>query len=132
MRELKFRQAIFNEHGKFDRWHCWGFVADGFLGPIRVRERVGESLQYTSLKDKNGVEIFEGDILEYADISSDEWFMDKEKIVGDVKWRDAKCGFAPQELKQNHRRGHYFSCWDQLLEIEIIGNIHENPELLIK
>ena len=88
-------------------------------------------MQYTSLKDKNGKEIYEGDIIK-GEILVVKWneVMHKDYIDNIaipptlVKWE--KFGFMP------------FISWisrylDVLeLDIEVIGNIYENPELLNK
>ena len=72
--------------------------------------------QYTGLTDKNGVKIFEGDIVT-------GWF-NHEKIVGYIFY-----GGNAQFFIQ--RDGIYgigldnADCW-----LEVIGNIHDNPELL--
>lgn len=78
---------------------------------VVIPETVG---QYTGLTDKNGTKIFEGDILKgmgglhrvYFDTSLAcfEW----AKINGN--WKESFSGFAD--------------------EYEVIGNIHDNPELL--
>lgn len=72
--------------------------------------------QYTGLKDKNGKEIYEGDIVRYGD-----------QVLG-VKFdemKDSDCsyyylGWAMGDL----------SLCEHNTMIEVIGNIHENPELL--
>lgn len=77
-----------------------------------------ELMQYTGLKDKNGKEIYEGDILEWK--SEEEGSSDKYEVT----WNEEKCGFRAEWLrdrKQMHSPENDF---------EIIGNIYENPELL--
>jgi len=76
-----------------------------------------ELMQYTGLKDKNGVEIYEGDILSRENNYENNCT---------IKWDNESCGFTINYIYYDEI---YDMCefWD---DFEIIGNIHENHELL--
>lgn len=69
-------------------------------------------MQYTGLKDKNDKEIYEGDIIVYPD------------GINTIGYED---GSFVRYFKES---GHTPINQKDMLEIEIIGNIYENPELL--
>ena len=74
--------------------------------------------QYTGLTDKNGKRIFEGDILEGRDF-------DVENGYGVVEWNDG----AWEVISEGNCCGTFHqNYWGN--EFEIIGNIHDNPELV--
>ena len=83
-----------------------------------IPETVG---QCTGLKDKNGKLIFEGDILMFT---SD----DGEKTPYKVKWSTS---LAQYIISMGDRIFDTMDYWDKWIEYyEIIGNTHDNPELL--
>lgn len=91
-----------------------------FNGEIRcIPETVG---QFTGLKDKNGKKIFEGDIVEIIEIDA----------FGNLDWNrlKGKVMFSEGAWLVTDNRSFAIPLWSEINEIEVIGNIHENPELL--
>lgn len=100
------------------------FPANEFIGYAEVLpETVG---QYTGLKDKNGKRIFEGDVV------AQSWYDFNEPTddsFGEVCFCECDCSFSVLDFNKKSimSMGHGFSYH---YEVEIIGNIHDNPELL--
>ena len=80
-----------------------------------------ELMQYTGLKDKNGVKIFEGDIVKCKVYAIDNETFEIDDI-GEVVYDDDCCAYF---IQFNEGYIHLTSAWN----LEVIGNIYENPEL---
>ena len=89
--------------------------------------------QYTGLTDKNGTRIFEGDIvnLHYFFENHDPYtlgeFEDEAEIVCKIAWFELGWGFEKYDKTWDYLKNYIE---DVREEIEVIGNIHDNPELL--
>jgi len=130
MREIKFRQPIFL-NGKFHKFHYWGDIKGGFVGPMKANQG-RDSEQYTGLKDKNGKEIYENDIVKVGRRDSFSSFNKAH-----VMYADLYGAFLIRYLKEAIPRGvlsqesissedgkiifDYCTGW----ELEVIGNIYE-------
>ncbi|MGN0789053.1 MAG: YopX family protein [Christensenellales bacterium] len=84
-----------------------------------VPETVG---QFTGLTDKNGTKIFEGDIVEFTDKYTRS--KGRAEIVFEAfKWKYSGCYYGGNPIV-------WLCIEDRSVEFEVIGNIHDNPELL--
>ena len=118
MREIKFRAWEVDRKNMFDVNPVW-FEENNWIHTdfaLCMNDEGCVIMQYTGLKDKNGVEIYEGDILDK------KWRWLVEMIDGCWSVR------IPPEVKtlweiSKHRL-------KAGVPIEVIGNIYENPELL--
>lgn len=92
----------------------------GSIIPYRTKqETVG---QYTGLTDKNGKKIFEGDIVEFTDKFT--YQKGRAEIVFEAfKWKYSGCYYGGNPIV-------WLCIDDTSIEFEVIGNIHDNPELL--
>ena len=79
-------------------------------------------MQSTGLKDKNGKEIFEGDILKVTNLSS--W-------LEVVSFNEDKAMFVSKEINREIEETPLYDLFNtDIFEVEIIGNIYEKPELV--
>ena len=108
-----------HNHGIHKDWITLGASANGGWFALHNKyavkaETVG---QHTGLTDKNGKKIFEGDIVRY---------MNKETMV--VVWNKDSASFAIAYSALNFN--YLATISSANIYLEVIGNIHDNPELL--
>jgi uncharacterized phage protein (TIGR01671 family) len=111
MREIKFRAW------SGERFYYWGFINGVFISPIYKDDAIVlENQQYTGLKDKNGKEIYEADVVKFE------------------AWRDnANAAYynAIDEIKFDFGQFHiHGSALRDYTNIEVIGNVYENKDLI--
>lgn len=121
MREIKFRAwfkkvpimiefGLGSDYFKFSTddgdWRCELDEADAIM-------------QFTGLLDKNGKEIYEGDIV-----------LVDGKFIGQVFWNKFSCGFRYASTPDTDiEKTHFLNTFAQSF-YEVLGNIYENPEIL--
>lgn len=121
MREIKFRAWDgVTMHSSFDlrdhvqtekEWVDEDYEMNDYLLAFSPKTIL---LQFTGLKDKNGKEIYEGDIIQYkSEIGHSEW---------EVLFHEGRFCHKNKDTRPD--------IWYECNEIEIIGNIYENQELL--
>jgi len=129
MREIKFRAWDKNNKKMYcvKKLHC-NFINDDYgMHQLKNDEFVSvndvELMQYTGLKDKNGKEIYEGDIvkLDTSEFKSDKY---KHKFNSKVEYK-----YGMFCISENDKKPVY-NIYDVRYHIEIIGNIYEDKELL--
>ena len=89
-----------------------------------IPETVG---QFTGLTDKNGKKIFEGDIGRYKQTDGAKENGKPIICTGVVLYNEKTASFAVESKDEKGRK--YFDYFP-IKDFEIIGNIHDNPELL--
>ncbi len=135
MREIKFRGMKENSEWIYGGYVLLGNGAHCILSGEVIHQEEMNILkfhavkyktvgQYTGLKDKNGKEIYEGDIVYWKPA---EWVTNPKAITGEVFWDNSSLALHVLFSDNN------YSCkrWEFLgNRFEIIGNIYENPGLV--
>lgn len=136
MREIKFR-AWNKEYGEM----CYStnvalyekreFYPFGIIvGFSHYPTNDWELMQYTGLRDKNGKEVYEGDIVRYTFDNPDSVLSTENGLkirTGKIFWQEWRASFAIGCQMANNDLFKYVRNGNR---VEVIGNIYENPELL--
>lgn len=130
MREIKFRAwdgdimhnnviPIISDDGK-----NYNIIEVHPLAGMRISPYTVELMQYTGLKDKNGKEIYEGDVL------TPRWKQNPTyQFRYIVYYKDGAFSAKHYDI-DNDWTNHLERQSIKQMQIEVIGNIYENPELL--
>jgi uncharacterized phage protein (TIGR01671 family) len=102
--------------------HSNSVSVNGHIGKLIIMHEVSpESVgQFTCLRDKNGKEIYEGDIIRAKNGVQ----------IGTVIWVESDCKYVVRWTKDNPTKKVYDSNMSSAQWGEVIGNIYEHPEML--
>lgn len=113
---------------------------NGYFYRDGIRDENQILMQYTGLKDKNGKEIYEGDIVEYQYLNTLKQEIRRSEValmsLGDGINKNVQSYYPfcyPISGCYKERNREVVECYiTPSSDCEIIGNVYENPELMVK
>lgn len=132
-REIKFREWDGYEMNYYPRLSC--FCSEDLVGlgcNLNSELKNFTLMQYTGLKDKNGKEIYERDIVEWDDDSNGRWRRRCQIEYTPAHYRLVGYHYDISKPEIHNPIDFNFGVfiYERDGELEVIGNIYENPELL--
>lgn len=133
-RNNPFRTKPFKESHRIVFWCSGDWNMGGWVDEEVIPETIG---QYTGLKDKNGKEIYEGDIVDwlffYNGFGRNGGVIERDTIVrGIIKWQQG--GFILEVIENDFEEAGFYSIsalyTDTEADVEVVGNIHDDTDLI--
>ena len=121
MREIKFRAWDTTSKKMYSQKDIKYYELEQLARFTLTDDPYTKFMQFTGLQDKNGVDIYEGDLLQCGD----------DRFIMHVIWFDKAQGWRADIMPNRTLSESIFSRERAIGEsVKIIGTIHENPELL--
>lgn len=118
------------------KFRAWDATEEKMSEPFGINDGASRDadvlMQFTGLLDKNGREIYEGDILRFTEVDEDSALGAEETYTTEVKWFDGLAQWRVVFPSGQRTELHLVLQIPCFYNQEVIGNIYEHKELLTK